>query len=125
MGITLLAVMALSGPVIAQQPAAPADNAFALYLAVTTGKTSWQSLTPQQRAEVSLVASMMKKPRYSSRKCDDLADAEQQLQSARDDLRMCLVNADPDDDCDSQKQDEQDAKEQYDSAKSDADDDCE
>lgn len=109
-------------------PSSSADSQFnqefALYLAVTTGKRSMQSLTDEQQRQVRAIAAVMARPRYTSQKCEALADAEDQLQSARDDLRSCLAIADGDDDCESQMQDVRDAQDEYESAKSDAEDDC-
>jgi len=117
---TALAVLGIvmMPPVLAQQ-----SGAFQLYMQVANGQRAWSSLTPQEQQQVAMVMAAMH-PRYTSRKCDALADAEDALQSARDDLRSCLLNADADDDCDSQKQDEADAKDAYDQAKDDAEDDC-
>lgn len=121
-----IAVLALTCalPVVAQTPEQNVDQSFALYLAVASGQRSMQSLSPEQQREVQIIAAMMARPRYTSQKCEDLADAEDQLQSARSDLRSCLASADADDDCDAQTQDVRDAQDQYESAKSNAEDDC-
>lgn len=119
-------VLALAMPAFAQTPQqTPVDQAFALYLAVASGKRTMQSLTPEQQKEVQLIAATMAaRPRYTSQKCEALADAEDQLQSARDDLRSCLALANGDDDCSSEMDQVNSAKSDYEDARDDADDDC-
>ncbi len=119
-------VLALAMPVFAQTPQqTPVDQAFALYLAVASGKRTMQSLTPEQQKEVQLIATAMAvRPRYTSQKCEDLADAQQRAREAAEDLSACLANADGSDDCDSEAQDAQDAHDDYEQALSDADGDC-
>jgi hypothetical protein len=116
--VALLAVGAAS----AQTPQQNVDQSFALYLAVASGKRSMQSLSPEQRREVQIIAAMMARPRYTSQKCTDLAEKQDEAQSAADDLRNCL--AAEDDDCDSQMQEAKDAQEDYEDALDATNDDC-
>lgn len=116
-------LVVLAGPLVAQTARQTStDQALALYLAVSTGKRSMQSLTPEQRREVQIVAAMMARPRYTSQKCEDLADKQQEAQDAADELRDCLANGD--DDCDSQMQEARDAHDDYEDALDDTDGDC-
>jgi len=117
------ALTILTGPVLAQAAQqTPADEALELYLAVSTGKRSMQSLTPEQQREVQIVAAMMARPRYTSQKCEDLADKQQAAQAAAEDLQNCLSSGD--DDCDSQMQEARDAHDDYEDALDATDGDC-
>ena len=123
-GLGFLLVV-LAGPLLAQTAhQASTDQALALYLAVSTGKRSMQSLTPEQQREVQIVAAMMARPRYTSQKCQALADAEDELQDARDQLQSCLASAGADDDCSTEMDQVNSAKSDYEDAQDDAEDDC-
>jgi hypothetical protein len=119
----LLALVA-AATTAAQTPTKPVDQAFQLYVAVATGKRTWQSLTPAEQREVAVVAAAMRKPahRYTSQKCEDLANAQDQLEGAAEDLRQCAANGD--DDCGVQAQNVASAQSDYQDAFDAAEDDC-
>ncbi|MFK2929546.1 hypothetical protein [Dyella agri] len=123
MATIILAAMA-SMSASAQNQNSAMNGAFKLYQEVVTGKVAWSSLTKDQQAEVQLVQAMLAKPRYTSQKCEDLADKQEKAKRAADDLRECLANSDGSDDCDSQMQDAKDAHDEYEDALSDTDGDC-
>lgn len=117
----LLGVMV--APLSAQAPAQPqVDQSFALYLAVASGKRSMQSLSPEQQHEVQIIAAMMARPRYTSRRCSDLAGKQDAAQSAADDLQSCIATGS--NDCESEMQDAKDAQQDYEDALDAANDDC-
>jgi hypothetical protein len=118
-----IALTLAASAALAQPPAsAPVDEAMNLYLAVASGKQSFQSLTPEQQREVRIVAALMARPRYTSQKCQDLADKQDEAQSAAEDLQNCLLSGD--DDCDSQMQEARDAHDDYEDALDATDGDC-
>lgn len=100
------------------------DQILQLYADVLTGKRSFSSLTPDEKAIVEVMLSAQRH-HPTSQKCQAVADAYDELLDATSNLANCARARDYGDSCDTQFRDVRDAHDNLESAVSDADGDCE
>lgn len=124
MRLALLALMfVLCSQATAQQP--DYQHAAQLYQSVATGQRSMESLTPQERQQVLLIARAIRSSCSSnSHKCQAVCNAANELESSSRDLAQCASQHDYNDSCDRQFSDVRDAHDELETAVSDADGDC-
>lgn len=104
----------------------PNLQAATIYQQVMSGQRSIESLSPNERASVLMMARLLHSSCSSnSQKCQSVCDAAEQLESAAKDLAHCAANHDFSDDCDMKFRDTRDAHDEYENAVSEAAGDCE
>lgn len=112
-------------PALAQN-ASNTQQALALYQQVVSGARKIDSLSPDERAQVLLVARVMRSSCSSnSHKCQSACEATNQLDSAARDLAQCASRHDYSESCDAQFNEVRDAHDDLENAVAATDGDCE
>lgn len=125
MRILVLLLFLSCGSVLSKEPSKANTDPFQLYTEVMSGSRSIKSLTPEEQQHFMLIHGLL--ANSCSRlqgACKAACDASSQLEDAANELARCAKRRDFGDDCGRYAREVRYAAENYESAVSDADDEC-
>lgn len=125
MRILFLLLFLSCGSVLSKEPSKANTDPFRLYTDVVSGNRSIKSLTPEEQQQFMLIHGLLASPCSRLQgACRAACDASNKLEDAANELARCAKRRDFGDDCSRYAREVRYAAENYESAVSDADDEC-